>query len=341
MPDTPATPARSAKFSDVVGIEVGASKMRLVRLLRGPVDVEVLAVGELPGVDLPVSASDPITTALTVPKHFAAPHAALVVDHPQSVMRLVALKKPPEEDEVAALSELFGASPPSDFRVGFADVGGEDRSERLYVACGMPDYVAAGVAGLLPEARRPAPASLQLSAVARLNAFALGPAKRHGDAGVVHLQIEENLSTVTVFNAGRLVAQRQFPVGNGAVVAQVAQQFGLSNTLAAELLNENQIDPSNATVPVLTPLFRQVAMSTDFVVRRENCRIAKVFLSGALFGPGHWLRMAETVMGVESEFWMPFDDHPCRPRAVPRELVGRELEFVAALGAALALMEGE
>lgn len=341
MPKSRGASVRNPKFSDVVGIEVGGPRLRLVRLSRGHADAEVVEIGELPGVDLPFSANDPVLSSIAVPKAFAAPYAALAVDHPQSVMRMVSLKTSPEDDESAALSELFGASPPADFRVGFANVGGADREDPLYIACGMPDYVAIGVAKMLPEARRPAPASLQSVSAARLNAFAVGPATRCGKVGVVHLQVEESVSTVSVFNAGRLVAQRQFPVGNGAVVAQVAQQFGLSNTLAAELLNENQIDPSNATVPVLTPLFRQVLMSTDFVARREGFRPGRIFLSGSMAGAGHWLRIAESVMAIDAEFWMPFDDHPRRPRAVPRELVGREHEFVAALGAALALMEGE
>ncbi len=332
---------QQSRYNDVVGIELGGPMLRLVRLRRKNDQAEVIEIGELPPVNLPQYETAPVLAELRVPKQFAASYAAFAIGHPQTAMRMISLRKAPEEDEEVALAELFGASPPPDHRAAFARVGGEfEREEKLYVAAGLPDYLAVAVANLLPEARRPAPASLQLSEVARLNAFAMGPARRLAEGGVIYMQIDESDSTVSIFNRGRLIAQRQFPVGNGAIVAQVAQQFGLSNTLAEELLNENQIDPSNIINPVLEPLFRQISMSTDFVARRDDCHLRRIFLAGRFAGTRHWMQMAESALGVEAEIWMPFDDHPQRVRAMPKALIGREFDFTIALGAALALMGG-
>lgn len=316
-------------------------------MLRGARGVEVVAAAELPGIAMPASPDAPFEAELPVPKPLAAPYAAFALRSSHGLMRLVALRKPPEEDESTALAELFGASHPTDFRIGFTQAGvgaggkvGE-KAERQYVACALPDYLARAVAGLLPEARHPAPASLQLAATARLAAFEWGPARRDATAFVVHVVVEDAISTVAVFARGALAAFRQFPLGNAAVIDGVAQQFGLSNALAADLLNENQIDPSSAIVPVLTPLFRQVALSTEFVARRVGGVISRVFLSGVTAGISHWLRVVESTMKVDAEQWMPFDDYGVRHRAVSKELTEAQDSLMAAIGAARALMEDE
>ncbi len=338
------TTPKSSKYNDVVGIDVGGEVVRCVRLVRSARGVEITAAAELPKIVFPDSADAPFEAELLLPKALAAPYAAFALRSSQGLMRLLALRKSPDEDESAALTELFGSSSPTDFRVGFTGVGEESPSakgERLYVACALPDHLVRATASLLPEARRPAPASLQFVGTARLAAFEWGPVRRDSTAFVVHVVVEDSISTVAVFTRGVLAAFRQFPLGNAEVIDEVAQQFGLSDALAVDLLNENQIDPSSAVIPVLTPLFRQVALSTEFVARREGGAISRVFLSGVTAGISHWLQVAESTMRVDAEQWMPFDDYSVRHRTVPKALAGAQDMLIPAVGAARALMEDE
>ncbi len=332
--------AKQNKYTDIVGIEVGGASTRLVRLVRRKDDIEIAGVGDLHSIRLPESSSDPFERTLSVPKALAAPYAAFALESALCVLRLVTLKRPPEVDEEAAVSELFGSAPPQDYRIGFAPVGSAG-SERTYLACGLPDYLALAVASLLPEGRRPAPASLQVAEEARLNAFALGPARRHADECVVHIQVRDSSTSVAVFNKGHLAAYRQFPIGNGGVVEEVARQFGLAQELAGELLCENQIDTTSATKPVLMPLFRQIGLSSEFVARRESCQFSRIFVSGEIAGLPHWLQMAESTFSAEARAWSPMEDHPRQTRVAPCTSASLEQPYHAALGAALALMEGE
>lgn len=341
--------SRSVKRTDVVGISIGGPRTLLVRVARKKDALTVMAVGELPRVELPHSGAGPVAAlsdgkpaerVLVVPKPLAAPYAAFAVEHPECVMRIVSLKQPPETDEAAALTELFGSNPPKGFRVGFGQAGAPNRQDRLYLACALPEYVATTAAALLSANRRPAPASLQVASGARLAAFAAGPVRRHAQACVVLMEVEENTTSVAVFHAGLLVAYRQFPIGNGDVVDEVARQFGLPHDLAGEMLCENQIDTSSATHPVLTPLFRQIGLSTEFVGRRESCRVSHGFVTGSIAGTSHWIEAAQRTFGVDVSAWNPLEGYP-RPEGVPVGAAPQEQRYHAALGAALAWLEDE
>jgi hypothetical protein len=332
--------AKAGKYSDVVGIAIGGDATRLVRVARGVEAIEIIAMEERPAIRLPLSATESCDFSISTSKPLAAPYAAFAVEHPQSLMRLVALKQPPEVNESEAVSELFGAAPPEGFRIGFSAQALDGKPAGTYLACGLPDYVAVAVAALLPEGRRPAPASLQISAAARLNAFALGPASQTPES-LVHIHVEAASTSVAVFNQGHLSAYRQFPIGNDSVVEEVARQFGLPLDLAGELLYENQIDTTSATTPILAPLFRQIALSTEFVARRESCRIVRSFVSGRIAGMPHWLTMGEKTLSVEVLLWNPLNDLRFRtPPTVPESLE-QGPGYDAALGAALALLESE
>ena len=337
---------RVRRLTDVVGIALGGSGICYVRVVRKKDVFEIVAIGETPGIDLPLTPSEAFNATLIVPKPYAAPYAAFAVEHPQCVMRLVNLKQRPEVDESAAISELFGTSPPQGYRIGFADeiAGGapDGRPDGAYLACGIPEYLAEAVASLLPDSRRPAPASLQIAAEARLNAFAMGPVSKHADECLVHLQVEASATSLSVFNNGHLAAYRLFPIGNDSVVEEVARQFGLPQDLAVEMLCEDQIDTSSAITPVLTPLFRQVGLSVDFVARRENCRIARAFVSGRVSGISNWLGMMDRTLSVSSSTWSPLKDYAMKFQQDMELAEGHDKAgHHAALGAALALMEGE
>lgn len=351
---------KAKKYADVVGLEIGETVSYAVRIARTPLKIEIVSVAELPGVHIPTTEDEVVKNAssLILPRQVAAPYAAMAVNASSAIMRLVVLKKTPEEDPESALTELFGTSRLADYRIGFVETteppaeqetppsesgdaskNNAPEKDRMYIACALPNYIAANVAKILPEAKHPAPASLQLASAARLAAFARGPVRRDSTALLAHLHVGENQSTVAVFSRGALVAYRQFPMGNAAVMSRVAQEFGLSEELAIEMLNENQIDPSTATGPVLTILFRQVALSTEFVARREKSVLSGLFISGVTTGIIHWLKIAETTMQIPVEHWMPFDDFPVRSRAIPRTMHVPQEKFTVALGAAIALSE--
>ena len=168
----------------------------------------------------------------------------------------------------------------------------------------------------------------------------MGPARRMAE-GLALIHVEGASTSVSVFNQGHLSAYRQFPIGNDAVIEEVARQFGLPLDLAGEMLHENQIDTTSATTPILAPLFRQIALSTEFVARRESCRIAGARLAGRISGLPHWIAMGEKALAVETQPWNPLSDNRLRMHAASPEVLEQSTGYDAALGAALALMESE
>ena len=86
---------------------------------------------------------------------------------------------------------------------------------------------------------------------------------------------------------------------------------------------------------VLDSFIKQVIVSRDFVERRENCRISKIFASGGITASRDWLLELKTALGYDVELWNPFDILDVGEGVIPEDLVGQEGRFSAAVGAGL------
>ena len=89
---------------------------------------------------------------------------------------------------------------------------------------------------------------------------------------------------------------------------------------------------------VMDGFVKQIMVSRDFVERRENCRISKVYVSGGATKSRDWLTELRTALGYDVSLWNPFDAVKVADGMLGENLKDHESRFAAALGAALATL---
>ena len=121
-------------------------------------------------------------------------------------------------------------------------------------------------------------------------------------------------------------------------VAALQAQWGLDRETALGTLGQGgTIDISQPLHDLASPFLRQLSISRDFVERQENCRVARIYLSGGLGQVRQWAQEVQATLGAPAVAWDPFG--ALVAPAVPAALDNQRGRFAAAIGAALAAFE--
>ena len=122
----------------------------------------------------------------------------------------------------------------------------------------------------------------------------------------------------------------------------VSQQMGIDMALADSLLDDTLVDPTPIIEPVLRPLFRQVEISSDFLLRRRNCKADHFFLCGVPAGNRYWSSVFAQMMSHTLTPLPPLDGAepppPGHSGADPLTPAQKQL-LMTAYGAARAALE--
>ncbi len=320
---------------DVVGIEVGAALSEgapAVRLRRSPEGfLRITAAGFVPVVSdvasilaMPADMRGP----WALPPAFHAPAAALAVTSPDALVR--------QSDSVEDATADFDVST---LRTKASATG---RKGSLPFVAFMPEDLAKRVARLLPEGHKPTAVSVQVSPLARVNAFAASPALGAAGGTAVLIQIAANATTIALFAKGSVALYRELSVGEEDSLHAVAGPMNVDNATAKELLEGGLVDPAPFLGPLLMPVFRQAELSTDWVLRRNGLVVEKFFVAGPPALAPHWASIFRDQTGREAAVCDPIADFPQEEGAsLPPDFDKVSGLFAAALGAAAAAMEEE
>ncbi len=321
--------------SDVVGIEVGAGLAEgapAVRLHRSPEGfLRIVAAGFVPVVSdiesiraMPAEMRGP----WSLPPAFRAPAAALAVTAPDALVR--------QSDSVEDATADFDAST---LRTKASATG---KKGSLPFVAFMPEELARRVARLLPEGRKPTAVSIQVSPLARVNAFAASPALSAAGGTAVLVQIASNTTTIALFAKGAVALYRELSVGEEDSLHAVAGPMNVDNATAKELLEGGLVDPGPFLGPLVMPIFRQAELSTDWVLRRNGLVVEKFFVAGPPALAPHWAAIFRDQTGREATTCDPIADFPQEEGAnLPPDFDKVSGRFAAALGAAAAAMQEE
>ena len=321
--------------ADVVGIEVGAGRAEgapAVRLHRSPEGfLRIVAAGFVPVVSdiesilaMPADMRGP----WALPPAFRAPSAALAVTAPDALVR--------QSDSVEDATADFDAST---LRTKASSTG---KKGSLPFVAFMPEELARRVAPLLPEGRKPTAVSIQVSPLARVNAFAASPALGAAGGTAVLVQIAANTTTIALFAKGAVALYRELPVGEEDSLHAVAGPMNVDNATAKELLEGGLVDPAPFLGPLVMPIFRQAELSTDYVLRRNGLVVEQFFVAGPPALAPHWASIFRDQTGREAKVCDPIADFPQEEGAsLPPDFDKTSGLFAAALGAAAAAMQEE
>ena len=321
--------------ADVVGIEVGAGFSEgapAVRLRRSPEGfLRIVAAGFVPVVSdiesilaMPADMRGP----WSLPPAFRAPAAALAVTAPDALVR--------QSDSVEDATADFDAAT---LRTKASSDG---KKGSLPFVAFMPEELARRVARLLPEGHRPTAVSIQVSPLARVNAFAASPALGAAGGTAVLIQIAANATTIALFARGAVALYRELSVGEEDSLHAVAGPMNVDNATAKELLEGGLVDPAPFLGPLLMPIFRQAELSTDYVLRRNGLVVEKFFVAGPPALAPHWAAIFRDQTGRDAATCEPVSDFPQEEGAsLPPDFDKVSGRFAAAIGAAAAALQEE
>ncbi|HNX36111.1 MAG TPA: hypothetical protein PKM57_15910 [Kiritimatiellia bacterium] len=319
--------------TDIVGLELGcglADGVPAVRLRKRDGVIELLAAGflHLPGTlpDSPDFAPTPGTTVWTLPRPFQAPHAAIAVTSKLAFFRQSAgaAEEGQEKKQVAyrqAARVVVPDQPP--------------------FTAGLPEFQAAWAARLLPEGRPPTACSLQVSVAAAMSGFLPHPAFVEAGGNAVTLFVFANHTALAAFQDFRLVLYREHPIGADHLRNAISSQMHMEIGLADAVLEDTLIDPTPIIEPVLRPLFRQVEISADYLLRRRNCPVKHFFVCGLTAGSRYWSAIFAHMMSQPLTPCLPLDGIRVTAPAscLPKDLNAAAPLLMTAIGAARAVLE--
>ena len=315
---------------DVVGIDVGSSAVKAVRLRSHGDEVSVVATAILP----PSNGS-----TLELPAKLKARYAALTFTAQNAIIKLLSFPGQFDEGAEAKVVDNMGLHDPELYRISYKIVSeGQARGESRVLTVAWPEQEAAAAADLLPVGL-PAPFSYEISGLATMPSF-LGIAHEktlNGALGI--LDFGDTTTTYALFNRGLITLVRRFNFGTNHLLERVQSTLGVDRETAQGIITDGSFDISQSISDIMESLIKQMIVSRDFVERRENCHVSQLFVTGGLARSQDAIEDVRSAMDVEVEFWNPFEGMSISKDAVPPELEGKEWRLAAATGACLGVFE--
>lgn len=332
------------KPMDVLGLDVARSGIKAARIrLSSDGKLALLGADILPGVILPKKpgeAAGPVPP-LKLPKNLAAKYAALAVTGENAIVKLLSF--PGRAETLGAeldtkVMEGMALEDAANYRVNYLVLTeGQNKTECRALAVAVPEAEAKSAVMLLPTGI-PTPHTIEVSGLAAMTAFLQSAGGKESDNAVGMLEFGSGASFFAVFNKKVPVLIRKFDVGSSLILEKVQESLGVDRATAEGILADGSFDISQQMGDVMDGFVKQIMVSRDFVERRENCRIAKVYVSGGATRSRDWLTELKSALGYDVSTWNPFDCLTVADGVLTENLKGQESRFAAAVGAALATL---
>lgn len=331
--------------SDVVGVDFNASGIYGARVRRGdpqPLLVAAERFDWLPLAEAAQASAEPSekdALQLIWSRAIRARYACVTVPGETAVVKLISLPGEFDAHAEAGIIETMGLRNPEDYRVGYKVlIHGKGRSESKVLGVALEEPEAARTLAAFASGI-PAPYSLELSGLAALTAVrhAIGSTAQQGAVAIV--DFGARVSTLGLFNRGLPVLVRRSLVCEEVLQDRVQVSLGIDPETARKVLEDGSFDVSHTVAEVLSPLVAQIAVSRDFVERRENCRLEKIYLLCNPLLSRHLTAEIQGKLGESVDMPDPTAGFNIAEQAVPEELRLERHRLAPCLGACLASLE--
>lgn len=324
---------KNRKITEVLGIDLGSTSTKLVRIRRSGsgyslVDADVLPALE-PEQEIP----------LELDKKHQISYVAACVTGRESVVRFVDIPARYAGGRAAdnRLRKQIGLAP--DFRIGYAITRPPKASETevKVLAVGMPDVEIQRLKKWFPG-MKPSLVSAEVSSLAALHSFEKTPEANPEEGIVCYIEAGAEVSTISFITEGTLLLTRKFEYGGNDLNRRIQELLNVDEEGALTVLYDDPAALEEAPEAPMASFLRQIAISRQFVERSENKSLAKVYVSGGLSYSAYWLGQIQAALEAEIGIWNPFTGNGMS--AYPRGIQGVESMFSPAVGCALAVLQG-
>ncbi|MBL7114658.1 MAG: pilus assembly protein PilM [Kiritimatiellae bacterium] len=327
---------------DLVGVDIGTKAIKAVRMRRqatGGYTVTAAGIMELPTPpddQPPIAQLSSALENMSLPGKLKARNASIALSGSSAIVKLLSY---PGRFDSAAEEKIIGnlgIQNPEEFRISYRVLEeGRGRSESRVLAVAISEEEAETAMSAF-SVGLPAPFSLGIAELASLTAFASGPLTDWDNDAIGFLEFGGSSTLLAFFNKGKLSLIRQFNVGSTAIEQRVQRSLGVDKETARGIMRDGAFDISKPLMDICQPLIRQLAVSRDFIERREDCRIGVLYVNGSITQHEDVMEELRTSLDAESRTWNPFDHVNVSPNAIPEALKGQEWRLSSALGACLA-----
>ncbi|MBM4147533.1 MAG: hypothetical protein FJ224_00605 [Lentisphaerae bacterium] len=321
--------------ADVVGIDVRRTVVLAVRMRRVGATTSLSAAAALPRAN---EDSEEARKPMELPAKLRAPHAAIAIEGSEATVKLLMLPGLHDGGLESRLVTGLGIRDTSGRRIGYKVITeGHGRQESLVLAAAVAEDEISGALSFFPSGR-PAPHSVEIAGLAAMTAFTNGPGMSFKAKAVASLNIGERCSYFAVFSKGIPVLCQRLELGTHSILERVQESLGVDAQTAMGVLTDGAFDVSDIAGDVAGQMLNRIAVSRDYVERREACRIRSLFISGSVEAGRDLITPMQTAFDVER--WNPFE-HASVPEGVLGEDIGDPARFAAAIGACQATLEAK
>ena len=325
--------------TDLLCLDASSAGVAAVRMKKEGESASLVGAELLPAVTLDPAEDAAPPEPPEIPPKLKARYAAVAIPGEDAIIKRLSF--PGQFDAAAAgkLIQNLGLDDPDEWRISYKLLAeGRGKTESVVLAVAVPESSAVLGPMLLPSGL-PVPFALEVSGLAALTAFLHGPGGDHMEDSVAAMDFGDSTSSFAIFNNGLLALIRRFDVGTDTILEKIQESLGVDRDTAKGIVADGAFDISQPVSEVLEPLIKQIMVSRDFVERREDCHISKIYVSGGLVISRDSLDEMRSSVGIDIDPWSPFDKLTVQPDAVPENLVGQEWRFSAAVGTGLGVFE--
>lgn len=326
---------------DVVGLDVGSSGVKAVRMQKHESGFVVSAADILPALDLSAvmgETSDEVP-AFNLPPRLRARYGCLALTGESAIVKLLTFPGAFDAKAEEKVVENMGIEDASKYRIAYKLIAeGHGRSESRVLTVALPDaHVRVGPM-LLPLGN-PVPFSVEVSGIAAMASFLASTASQHKEGAVAAVEFGTRTTTFAIFNRGILALVRRFAFGSQAVLDKVRERLGVDAETAQGIVTDGSFDISHPLNEVMDTFIKQLIVSRDFVERRENCHVDRLYVGGGLAIAAGAIDEMRSSLEVEVDRWDPFEGLQVAKDAIPDQLAVHRWRFGAAIGACLGTFE--
>lgn len=316
---------------NLVGIDFSTTSTKVVRLKKNKAEFVLMGIDLLPVIDFGT-----VARRIELPRNMFAHYCCLAYTATSSVVRMVNALLPEGQTELPdnKLRELLNVE--DDYRVSATLAKkGQGRKDSSFLAAAIPEDDVHFLLSMFPSGP-PAPASVEVAGLSFVAAFLNARGDECRDEAVCLIEAGDSVSHFVFINKGVVVLVGKFDFGGNTLREKVVEDLGVDEELAGTIMSDQSINISTTMNDAMTPFFKQLSISKDFIERHQGCRISKMYVSGGLSLLPNWSSLIENMLHAEVLQWSPFEniqfDHP---NIVPGHLASQATRFAAAMGAAI------
>ncbi len=331
--------------TDVTGFDIGHSDIKAVRMHRTGESLSISAAHIIP---LPHNENEPQESTeneipnslnLELPAEIKAQYGCIATPGENAIIKLLSFPGKPDDKITDKVINSMGIKNLDDYRLNYKITSsGDAHNESHILAAALPENEARQAMTLFSTGI-PAPLTLEISGLATISAFLNGPATRHKSEVIGVIEFGDNISTFALFNKNNLSLLRRFNFGTAKIISQIMKTLGIDNKTATDILDEGSFDISMVTNELLVPIANQLAVSRDFIERRENCNVSCLYIIGELANTASTADIIREAMHIDIHTWLPTENITVEENAFSPELENQQWKFSAAIGACLATLE--